>query len=330
MSTLIVAATPMHRADIIAIAARRPWFSPAARDYSAALLGAQMCEALNQRIDALIDHPAVDFLVHVDSGDGRPRGWVIVQHEVEENVSGTTISMVRDPSWIDTPALLDEAARRAGARGSVRLGVDLSPSDDAQATVTRDAGLEPEYHRIVCNLLRAPTSAAGEITVRPAAEEDRLFLVALSTECVPFMFCASRRDEIERVRQRFFDVYALVDLEGDDDLSVWVATAGAEPAGAIQLRPRAGSAIDGGQEAYIFDISVMRAHWGSRVAVALVDHVIEALRQRGVRYLTGDISVDNERVEGLSRRFAFEREHTRWFRRLDGERQMPPREGAIQ
>lgn len=317
MTARIETATVAHRPAITEAAARRPWFGAPTRAFAPEQLGQSLVAALSSRIDDLIDHPLVDFLVALENDD-TVRGWAIVQHAVEEMVTGMTISMVRDPSWMTAP-LLEEAARRAAKRGSVRLGADIHVDDAAQSAAARDAGLSPEYHRIVCDLDRAPAPATGPVIVRPAAEEDRLFLVALSTECVPFMFCASRREEIELVRRRFFDVYAFADLAGDDDeLRVWVAWLDGVPTGAIQVRPRAGTAADGGDEAYIFDISVSPEHWGGRVAVALVDHVIQEMRARGVKYLTGDISVDNARVEGLSRRFAFSPEHARWFRALGG------------
>lgn len=315
VTTRIETATVAHRLAIIEAAARRPWFVAPTRAFAPEQLGQALVSALCSRIDDLIDHAQVDFLVDLATDD-TVRGWAIVQHEVEEMVTGMTLSMVRDPSWMTAP-LLEEAARRAAARGSVRLGADIHVDDDAQAAAARQAALAPEYHRIVCHLDGAPPSSSGPIIVRPATEEDRLFLVALSTECVPFMFCASRREEIELVRRRFFDVYAFADLTGDDeDLRVWVAWLDEVPAGAIQVRPRAGTAVDGGEEAYIFDISVSPAQWGGRVAVALVDHVIQEMRARGIKYLTGDISVDNARVEGLSRRFAFSPEQARWFRAL--------------
>lgn len=315
MTVRIETATVDHRRAIMEAAARRPWFGAPARAFPPEALGKSLLTALSARIDDLVDHPHVDVLVDLEPG-GTVRGWAIVQHEVDEVVTGMTISLVRDPSWLTAP-LLEEAARRAGWRGSVRLGADIHVDDAVQSAAAREAGLAPEYHRIVCDLQRTPAPAPGPVVVRPATEEDRLFLVALSTECVPFMFCASRREEIELVRRRFFDVYAFAELRGDDEeLRVWVAWLDGAPTGAVQVRPRAGTAADGGEEAYIFDISVSPEHWGGRVAVALVDHVIQEMRTRGVKYLTGDISVDNARVEGLSRRFAFSPEHARWFRAL--------------
>lgn len=315
MSTIIETATVDDRRAILEAAARRPWFGAPTRAYPPDILGRVLVDALSARIDGLLDHDHVDLLVHRHDG---LRGWAIVQHDVEEMVTGMTISMVRDPSWV-TPPLLEEAARRATVRGSARLGIDVHVDDDVEAAAACDAGLTPEYHRIVCDLERAPAAVTSPVRVRPAREEDRLFLVALSTECVPFMFCASRQHEIEQVRRRFFDVYAFADLEGDDDeLRVWVAWVDEAPAGAVQVRPRAGVTADGREEAYIFDISVSPQHWGGRVAVALIDHVIQEMRARGIKYLTGDISVDNARVQGLSQRFAFSPEHARWFRALGG------------
>lgn len=280
------------------------------RAFSAALVGERQRAALEAQIDVLVDHDDVDLLLS-DTG-----GYAIVQHAIEEAVTGKTISLIRDPSSIDGPALLHEAARRAVLRGSCRIGIDIGVGDHETAEAARRADIVPEYHRIVCRLDDAPAAVETEASVAAAAAEDRMFLVALSTECVPFMFCADRKDDIAQVRQRFFDVYAGLDLVHDEALRVWVARVDHEPAGAVLIRPEAGRAADDGAEAYIYDISVLPAHWGGRVAVALIDRAIQEMRARGIKYLTGDISVDNTRVQGLAQRYRFHAEHTRHFRRL--------------
>jgi ribosomal protein S18 acetylase RimI-like enzyme len=305
-------ATPDDRSAILAGLDRRPWFAAPCRPYPPEQVKELLRQALERQIDELLDHPAVDLLVHDEDG---VHEWAIVQHDIEESVTGATISLVRDPSWATSPPLLLEAARRARQRGATRLGIDVYQGDERQAGAAGEAGLSPEYHRIVCNLDLAPPVASTVVSVDPATENDRVFLVALSTECVPFMFCADRKDEIEQVRARFFDVYGALDL-ASGDLEAWVARVGGEPAGAVLVHPDAQAAADGRSETYIYDISVLPEHWGARVAVALVDRLISETRERGGGYLTGDISVDNERVRGLSERYRFVPEHTRWFRRL--------------
>ena len=156
------------------------------------------------------------------------------------------------------------------------------------------------------------------VNVYRASEDDRVFLLALSTRCVPFMFCESRQGDLPLVRRRFFDVYATLDLSGKPDFQVLVATVNGEPAGAVMYAARSSQGLDKRDEAYIYDVSVEPERWGRSVAAALIQACIEELDRCGIEYLGGDVAVDNARVLALAQRFGFVVEHRRHYRRLDG------------
>ena len=180
----------------------------------------------------------------------------------------------------------------------------------------------PEYQRIVRAIeknIETDKKSQPGLTVRPSTASDRLFLLNLSTQCVPFMFHERRHEELANVRRRFFDIYAGLDLgEEQSAIQAWVALSDdGQPAGAILVQTDAQRALDGTWDAYIYDISVLPEYWGSRVGVSLVENLIAELSQRGdVGYLCGDVSTQNHRAMGLAARFGFFVESRRFFQTL--------------
>lgn len=333
MPETVRAAEPADFDALIRLARAHPYYVAQCRTWRVAALAEAWGDSLVRGLPQLMGHPRTEVLLSEE--DGAVKSFALLQHELEEGATGEVYSLVRPPSCPASPTLLAAMARRASARGSVRLSVEVGADDARLARACEAAGLGAEYQRIVRPLAvetqgwlgpSHPPSAEGEarsspkprtVWVRHANASDQLFLMALCTECVPFMFHARRRGDIERVRERFFGVYAGLRFDDQDALLAYVAlTADGAGAGAVLVAPHGERMFDDGWQAYIYDISVLPEYWGHSVASTLIQAIVDDLTASGIAWLAGDISTDNQRVQVLAERFGFEMESRRYFKEL--------------
>jgi len=316
-----VRAATVEDEEALALAIRRrPWHVVPCRGWDANAVAWYWEKSLHDHWAEVLAQPAVEVLLGWRGGE--VASWMVLQHDVEESASGELHSLIRQPSWITDAEMLAVAAERASRHGVVRLGLDVPSGDDAEAAICEAFGMVAEHQRIVRPLARGVRGNLRPLPplqgrVRRAGVPDHLFLMALSTETVPHMFHESRLDGLEDMRGRFFDVYGMFPMAQDLRYRTWIAeTSAGVPAGAIMVDPEAERAFDDSWDSYIYDLSVSPSFWGSWVGAAMVNTVIQELTDEGFGYLTGDISTDNRRVAALARRFGFEVESKRYFKRL--------------
>ncbi|MBM3461021.1 MAG: GNAT family N-acetyltransferase [Armatimonadetes bacterium] len=297
----------------------RPWSLEDVRSWLVALV--------QTRWKFIVEQPQFETLI---AWDGRKvHGWIVLQHGTEEGATGDPQTTIVPPSHVSTPALLEEATRRARAHGSRVLTGNILTNDELQNATYRENGMVAEFQRIVLSLKeygrdslkqRAFERASRSVAVRRAEYSDQLTLLRLATECVNLMFHASRSDQdVERIQTRFIESYATLNVE-DEKSHVWIAeTAEGDPCAALQIDPRRDHLLDGTWQAYISDISVSPEYWGRAAGVALVARAIPVLQEMGITYLAGDISTTNERVWSLSQKFGFHVESYHYVKILEDQ-----------
>lgn len=311
--------------------ARRPFSVGGQRSWSGEDARRHWLERMEERFPDVLDDPDLELLVEVSGGE--VGSFLLLQHGAREGSTRKNETIMWVPSWVESPAILEEAARRARAKGSLMLSTNVLMGDVSQAEWMESAGMVAEYQRVVLALdgalRRSPEHArmqaalsrgARNLLIRPAEESDRLFLMRLSTECAAMMFHERRRADLPLMQERFLDSYTLIPLGPESPVMVRVAeTVDGAPAGAIYVDPEAEHGLDGRCEAYVYDISVLPQYWGRAVGAILLNRAIEELREAGVAWLSGDISTDNHRVSALTARFGFDVETRHYVRMLKEE-----------
>lgn len=285
--------------------------------------------ALSERFDAVLENPQIEVLIETERDE--ITSFAVLSHGQVEGSTRRPESRVEFPSWLTGPELVEMAVARARARGAEVLCANVPVDEPEQCAIYVAAGMLAECKRIVLDLDRfgakAPQNASRDASalrrvlerstrsteVRPAEYSDRLFLMLLASECVTMMFHQRRESELAAIQERFFDSYARLDFDHESTLRAWVASvADGSLAGSILIEPLQAQMPDGRWQAYINDLSVLPAYWGRSVGAALALQAIEALQEQGVRYLTADVSTDNQRVWSLAHRLGFVEESLRF------------------
>jgi ribosomal protein S18 acetylase RimI-like enzyme len=278
--------------------AHRRWRPASVRDWSSEDLSAWWVQRIERDWD--------DYECLLDD-----EGYLLLQHDQVEASTGQPYTRIEQVSWVGPGSGVLRQAQAAG----LMLKVELADEQPAFAA----AGFQSEMDRIVYPLYRQawnelPFARLTErVPVRRGDEDDRLALMVLADQCVPYMFSEREGADRDGVVGRFMSNYGSLPLGPHSDFWLYVAErAPFDIVGALVLLVKYETAVDGRRQAYIHDLSVAPSQWGRSVGAALVLRAIEGLGAEGIGYLLGDISVTNSRIRSLADRFGFEPEARSW------------------
>jgi ribosomal protein S18 acetylase RimI-like enzyme len=151
------------------------------------------------------------------------------------------------------------------------------------------------------------------ITIRPYSAADQPFLARVARRLHPGQ-TASPRDPA--VVDRFFTALAAGRLLTEPGAEAFVATAGGEPVGVMELHPDA-DYFTGHPRAYIDILVVAPEAEGRGIGRALLRHAEAWARRHGCREVVLDVFATNEPAVAFYERCGYRADHIRMAKPVD-------------
>lgn len=211
------------------------------------------------------------------------------------------------------PALIERLVESARSHGDRFLAWRLYPKEDALRALLAQANFAPEFSRVVrATRVQLALPRDSTLQIRRAQSSDRAFLAGLHVDCSPF-YRSSHREGAEWGALDALENYLSLDLtEGSPTLG-WVAWDGQMPVGYVLVRRDFRLEDTHVPAAYLYDIAVVRSHWGREAATVLHEHATGELGRLGYATLVGDISWHNRRaLEMAVGKLSYQVEWERW------------------
>lgn len=173
-----------------------------------------------------------------------------------------------------------------------------------------------------------------EILVRRALPRDYPWVQRLAVESsvygIPYGRDIPNRAVMAAVRQELRDFPARVGDDPSSTLLVACAADTGERLGYLILRLDDVGPATGERQSFIHDLAVAPAHWGRKVGHRLVEEAAKATAAAGLRYMTAEVTADNQRTVATALRLGFSIERYQMVMACDadGPALMPGRPDA--
>ena len=255
-----------------------------------------------QNWDKLCAHPQVSAWVDPDRED-----YLVVRHGERDSQTGELQTVVWDWGFHPGPflAALKERARQMGDLYLVvqQLEVGENPWPEL--------GFLPELRRVI-----SPTRSewpSGDYQVRPAVARDLFFMANLHTQGSQFYIPAQRRVDASALVSKTMNYYLGLELGPKSQMTGFVICENGAPFGYILYK--LGHRLDVSQApaAYLYDLNLKADKRGKSAAGQLGRHSLAELASRGIEFVIGDISADNQLGYAAATRAGhFQLESIRW------------------
>lgn len=261
-----------------------------------------------QNWSKLCSHPQVSCWVDPDL-----ENYLVARHGEQESLTGERQTVIWD--WAQDPSgllcLLQESARQRGDGYVVVQQLQQGPNP------WPELGFLPELRRVI-SPTRSGRRETGEFEVRPAESKDLFFIANLHTQGSQFYIPAQRKVDSGAVMARNMNLYLGLDLGPGRKMVGYVICDQGKPFGYILYQLGFRMDISGVPAAYLYDLNLRPDQRGKSAAGQLGRHSLAELAERGVEFVMGDISADNQLgYQAATRAGHFVHESTRWGLRLD-------------
>lgn len=251
----------------------------------------------------LIAHPQVSLWVDPDRQD-----YMVVRHGELESQTGELQTVVWD--WgIEPGPFLEVLAESARQQGDAYLVVQQLEGGN---NPWPELGFLPELRRVI-SPTRTEVPAAGEYQVRPAERADLFFMAHLHTQGSQFYIPAQRQVDAAALVSKTMNYYLGLNLGPKSQMIGYVICEKSAPFGYILYK--LGHRLDVSQApaAYLYDLNLKADRRGRSAAGLLGRHSLRELAARGIQFVIGDISADNQLgYQAATRAGHFALESTRW------------------
>lgn len=252
-----------------------------------------------QNWDKLCAHPQVSLWVDPDRED-----YLVARHGEKETLTGELQTVIWD--WGRQPGPFLEALK-AASRDAYLVVQQLEGGDNPWP----ELGFLPELRRVVSTT--STEVPAGEYQVRAAESRDLFFMANLHTQGSQFYIPAQRRVDASALVSKTMNYYLGLDLGPQSQMTGFVVCEEGRPFGYILYKLGYKLDISGAPAAYLFDLNLKAEQRGKSAAGQLGRHSLAELAARGVQFVIGDISADNQLgYLAATRAGHFLLESTRW------------------
>jgi len=255
-----------------------------------------------QNWEKLCAHPQVSVW-----GDPERDDYLIVRHGEKDSQTGELQTVVWD--WGVHPGRFLEALKqRALQGGDLYLVVQHLEGGD---NPWPELGFLPELRRVI-----SPTQSewpAGDYQVRSAESRDLFFMANLHTQGSQFYIPAQRQVDASTLVSKTMNYYLGLDLSSKSQMTGFVICENGAPFGYILYK--LGHRLDVSQApaAYLYDLNLKADKRGKSAAGQLGRHSLAELAARGIEFVIGDISADNQLGYAAATRAGyFQLESIRW------------------
>lgn len=259
--------------------------------------------------------------------EGNELGYMIYMPGVEESITGDRQVVLFDyhvepgRHWNRLmDHFLEQGRRWALQSGIPYVTVEIMMDRPEQEACFGSRGFKPDMNRIVKRVGRYSFDEPrhARYAVRNACDGDRAFILLVSSQNSSFLAPAGRED-MDRLKESFFDIYSGLNLDNDPLLKVYVIEDREKmrPAGYMMIRFRVFDLVSNKPLAYIYDLSLSRDYWGKNVVQRIVREVENRLSEMDIELLVGDVSEDNPRpLVTAVRTLGFKIYSRRWVMRV--------------
>ncbi len=261
-----------------------------------------------QNWEKLCAHPQVSVWVDPERED-----YLIVRHGEKDSQTGELQSVVWD--WGVHPGPFMQALQeRARQRGDHYLVVQHL---EGGHNPWPELGFLPELRRVI-----SPSRSewpAGDYQVRPAESRDLFFMANLHTQGSQFYIPAQRRVDASALVSKTMNYYLGLDLSSKSQMTGFVICENSVPFGYILYKLGHRLDVSHAPAAYLYDLNLKADKRGKSAAGQLGRHSLAELATRGIEFVIGDISADNQLGYAAATRAGhFVLESSRWGLPLQG------------
>ncbi len=240
--------------------------------------------------------------------DSENENYLVVRHGERESLTGERQTVVWD--WGHNPeSFMPALSERARERGDAYVVVtQLVEGENPWPAL----GFKPELRRVI-SPTRTDSPVVGDYLVRPADGRDLFFMANLHTQGSQFYIPANRTVDAAEIVSKNMTLYLGMDLSPGARMTGFVICEDGKPFGYILYKLGFRLDISGAPAAYLYDLNLKAEHRGKSAAGQLGRHSLAELAARGVEFVMGDISSDNQLgYMAATRAGHFVHESTRW------------------
>jgi hypothetical protein len=270
---------------------------PASR-VSGAQRSAWFAGYFQQNWDKLLAHPQVFFWVDSENED-----YLVARRGETEMQTGESQTVVWD--WGCQPGRFMEALRQSPDDYLVVQHLEGGPNP------WPELGFLPELRRV----LSSTQTEVPELTyqIRQAEERDLFFMANLHSQGSQFYIPAQRRVDPAALVAKTMNYYMGLKLGPQSKILGFVVCEHNRPFGYILYKLGHRLDISGAPAAYLYDLNLQADQRGKSAAGQLGRYSLSQLAERGIEYVIGDISADNQLgYLAATRAGHFQLESIRW------------------
>ena len=234
--------------------------------------------------------------------------YLVARHAERESLTGELQTAVWD--WGRNPEpFLPLLKARAQQRGDSYVVVQqLEGGENPWPAL----GFLPELRRVV-----SPTQTvvpeSADYQVRPADSRDLFFMANLHTQGSQFYIPAQRVVDSAEIVSRNMTLYLGMELGPKSKMTGFVLCEKGRQIGYILYKLGFRLDVSQAPAAYLYDLNLKPEHRGKSAAGLLGRHSLAELAARGIQFVIGDISSDNQLgYLAATRAGHFVHESTRW------------------
>lgn|GEM_PF-773110 len=277
-------------------------------------------------------HPDLKVLIAERKADGKALAYLLVFLDFVEAITGEKQGLVfdygvsgecHDSNVIQ--ALLSRAEAAVLEKKMKYIVIELFHDDVKSSEEVEKAGYRREIHRIIKKAEFRPVKAPepDPFTVRKGCSEDIFFVLWLNTQCAAFIIPSGRERPHDEVQFRFLGIYSGMSLAEREEFTSLIIEDRIKDisAGYLLFKTSSSDVITGDRLGYIYDIAIHPDYWGRRATQRLMREGENYMAEKGMAYLLGDISDNNQRaLKTAIKSIGFSPDRIRWMKRLTADR----------
>lgn len=286
---------------------------------------------LRMQKDLFGTHPDLKVLIAERKADRKILAYLLIFMDFIEAITGEKqglvfdygISRECDDSRV-IQALLCSAEAAVQQKKMKYIVIELFHNDMKSAKEVEKAGFKHEIHRIIKKTEFRPVKApeTDPFIVRKGCSEDIFFVLWLNTQCAAYIIPSGRERPHDEVQFRFLSIYSGMSLAEREEFTSLVIEDRIKDSsiGYLLFKTSSSDVITGDRLGYIYDIAIHPDYWGKRATQRLMREGENFMAEKGIAYLLGDISNNNQRaLKTAIKSIGFSPDRIRWMKRLTAE-----------
>ncbi|MDQ7821558.1 MAG: GNAT family N-acetyltransferase [Candidatus Eremiobacteraeota bacterium] len=217
--------------------------------------------------------------------------------------------------------LLGKAEEISHAMGIKSLIIEIPAGSEKEMDLIGEMGFSPSLHRII---KKVEHHAIRRFTpdpyrVRKASEDDGIFILWLNSQCASFMMSHESVISREEELRRYLTACAELPMLDDEFLEGLIIedTMMSKPVGYLLMKTSSRHAVTGHKLGCVQDMAIHPDYWGKRATQRIMRVGENLLHSRGIGYITGDISHENQRaLKTALKSLGYQKESLWWMKRI--------------